>query len=82
MQSVRWADPTCDRGSWHLNRFDYFGSEYYRAGQAAACPCCALSFRLPLGEPNNPALHHKIISAALALLQDNQPPPILETFTP
>ena len=39
-------------------------------------------FGYPLGEPNNPTLHHKIISAALSLLQENQPLPILEAFTP
>lgn len=39
-------------------------------------------FGYPLGEPNNPTLQHRIISAALALLGDNQTPPVLETFIP
>jgi len=38
-------------------------------------------FGYPLGEPNNPSLQRKVISAALGLLQDKQPLPILEEFT-
>ena len=36
-------------------------------------------FGYPLGEPNNPALQHAIIMEALALLQDETPPPILKS---
>ena len=54
-------------------------TEQVKPPRALAVP---YRFGYPLGEPNNPALHHKIISAALALLQDNQPLPILETFVP
>lgn len=32
----------------------------------------------PLGEPNNPALQHTIITEALALLEDEETPPILK----
>jgi hypothetical protein len=35
----------------------------------------------PLGEPGNAALQHRIIAAALALLERNGAP-ILENFTP
>lgn len=35
----------------------------------------------PLGEPNNGALQHRVIAAALALLARNDTP-ILEEFTP
>ena len=36
-------------------------------------------FGHPLGEPNNPALQHAIIAEALALLEDEAPPPILKS---
>ncbi len=35
----------------------------------------------PLGEPHNAALQHRIIAAALALLERNDAP-VLENFTP
>lgn len=35
-------------------------------------------FGYPLGEPNNQALQHAIISEVLELLTDNAPPPILK----
>ncbi|MBO0859930.1 MAG: hypothetical protein J2P21_15985 [Chloracidobacterium sp.] len=35
----------------------------------------------PLGEPKNPPLQHRIIAAALGLLERNSAP-ILEEFTP
>ena len=35
-------------------------------------------FGHPLGEPNNPELQHTIIAEALALLEDETPPPILK----
>lgn len=34
-------------------------------------------FGHPLGEPNNPELQHAIIAETLALLQDEEKPPIL-----
>ena len=37
-------------------------------------------FGYPLGEPNNPELQHVLIAAALALLTDETPPPILRAF--
>ena len=37
-------------------------------------------FGYPLGEPNNPELQHALIAAALALLADETPPPILRAF--
>ena len=54
-------------------------TEQVKPPRALAVP---YRFGYPLGEPNNPALQHRIISAALALLQDSQSLPILETFTP
>ena len=36
------------------------------------------SFGHPLGEPNNPELQHTIIAETLALLQDDETPPILK----
>lgn len=35
-------------------------------------------FGYPLGEPNNPELQHAIIAEALALLVDEETPPILK----
>lgn len=35
----------------------------------------------PLGEPNNPQLQHRIIAAALSLLQRNDVP-VIEDFQP
>ncbi|RKU26607.1 hypothetical protein C6497_13300 [Candidatus Poribacteria bacterium] len=35
-------------------------------------------FGHPLGEPNNPTLQHTVISEALGLLENNEPPPILK----
>ena len=37
-------------------------------------------FGYPLGEPDNPELQHAIIAAALALLTDETPLPILRAF--
>ena len=54
-------------------------TEQVKPPRALAVP---YRFGYPLGEPDNPALHHKIIADALALLQDSQPLPILETFIP
>jgi hypothetical protein len=34
-------------------------------------------FGYPLGEPDHPELQHKIISGALALVQQSVPPPLL-----
>jgi hypothetical protein len=34
----------------------------------------------PLGEPNNPALQHRVIASALAMLQRNDVP-VIEDFT-
>jgi hypothetical protein len=41
-----------------------------------------LPFRMgyPLGEPKNPSLQHQIISAALALLDGDNPLPVLRDF--
>ncbi len=36
-------------------------------------------FGHPLGEPNNRELQHTIIAEALALLEDETPPPILKS---
>lgn len=38
-------------------------------------------FGYPLGEPHHPELQHKIINAALALLQQGVPPPLLRDYT-
>ena len=42
-------------------------TEQVKPPRALAVSYC---FGYPLGEPNNPALQHQIISAALELLQD------------
>ena len=36
-------------------------------------------FGHPLGESNNPELQHAIIAEALALMEDESPPPILKS---
>lgn len=52
-----------------------FISEQVKPPRALAVP---YSFGHPLGEPNNPELQHAIIAEALALLDDEAPPPILK----
>ena len=37
-------------------------------------------FGYPLGEPHQPKLQHKIINAALELLHDQVPPPLLRDY--
>ena len=37
-------------------------------------------FGYPLGEPNNPVLQRKIIQAALDLLRDDPPPPVIKDW--
>jgi hypothetical protein len=39
-------------------------------------------FGYPLGEPNHPTLQRKIIQAALDLLRDEHPPPVIKEWEP
>jgi hypothetical protein len=50
-------------------------TEQVKPPRALAVP---FRFGYPLGEPNNPKLQRRIILAALELLKDTGPPPILK----
>ncbi|MCZ6676518.1 MAG: hypothetical protein O7E52_04635 [Candidatus Poribacteria bacterium] len=53
-------------------------TEQVKPPRALAVP---YRFGYPLGEANNPALQRRIILAALDLLQDQRPLPIIRTFS-
>ena len=54
----------------------------YEKSETAAKPECAISCRLPLGRPNDSALQHRAIGAALSLLEGAEELPILRNFVP